>query len=98
MLTLKDAGEVGMGLADKTIGLVFELTGTIAGSERLKDAGRARQEAGSERLMAVEEETKATSRATDARGQEERQKRHQDPEHRPSGRSLGNHASIPSRA
>src|ERR1043166_9033648 len=98
MLTLKDAREVGMGLADKTIGLVFELTGTLSGSERLKDAGRARQEAGSERLMAVEEEDKATSRATEARGQEERQKRHQDPDHRSSGRSIGNQASIASGA
>jgi len=98
MLTLKDARQVGMGIADKTIGLVFELTGTLSGSERLKDAGRARQEAGSERLMAVEEETKATSRAAEARGQEQRQKRHQDPEHRSSGRSIGDQASIASGA
>src|SRR5690242_8945257 len=98
MLALRDAREVGKGLADKTIGLVFEVTGTIAGSERLKDAGRTRQEAGTERLQAVEEEVKATSRATEARSQEQRQKSHQDPEDRSSGRSLGQQASIASGA
>ena len=98
MLKLKDARELGMGLADKTIGLVFEVTGTLTGSERLKDAGRTRQDAGDERLKAVEEETKATTRATEARSQEQRQKSHQDPEHRSSGRSIGQQASIASGA
>ncbi|HJT37520.1 MAG TPA: hypothetical protein VJ818_03760 [Actinomycetota bacterium] len=93
MLTVKDAKEVGVGLADKTIGLVFEMAGTIAGNERLKEAGRDRQEAGTEKLRAVEEEVKATRRRTNAEIAESRQKANQPPEKRSSGRSISDQDS-----
>jgi uncharacterized protein YjbJ (UPF0337 family) len=98
MLKIRDVGQLGMGLADKGIGLTFETVGTLIGNRRLKEAGRTRQEAGSERLMAVEEETKSTSRASEAVAQEMRQKQHQPPESRSSGRSLGDQPSIASGA
>ncbi len=94
MLKPRDISQLGMGLADKTIGLVFEATGTIVGSERLKEAGRTRQQAGSERLIAVEEETKATSRSAEAKAQEQRQKQHQPPSKRSPGRSFDEQASA----
>lgn len=98
MLKLSDVSQLGMGLADKSIGLMFEAAGTIVGSERLKEAGRARQEAGSERLMAVEEETKSTSRAAEAEAQESRQKQHQPFDRRSAGRSFGDQDSAASGA
>jgi uncharacterized protein YjbJ (UPF0337 family) len=96
MLKPRDISQLGMGLADKTIGLVFEATGTIVGSERLKEAGRTRQEAGTERLMAVEEETKATSRSAEAKAQERRQKQFQPPSKRSPGRAIDDQASAAS--
>jgi uncharacterized protein YjbJ (UPF0337 family) len=98
LLKLADVSQLGMGLADKSIGLVFEAAGTIAGSERLKEAGRARQEAGSERLMAVEEDLKSTSRAAEAEAQERRQKQHQPVDRRSSGTSFGDQDSPASGA
>jgi uncharacterized protein YjbJ (UPF0337 family) len=98
MLKLADVSQLGMGLADKTVGLVFEAAGTITGSDRLKEAGRARQEAGSERLMAVEEELKSTSRAAEAEAQERRQKQHQPVEKRSSGRAFSDQDSPASGA
>jgi uncharacterized protein YjbJ (UPF0337 family) len=86
VLKVSDLRQVGRGLADKTIGLFVEATGTIAGNERLKESGRDRQEAGSQRLQAVEEEDKATSRAAEARTQESRQKSYQPPERRSPSR------------
>jgi uncharacterized protein YjbJ (UPF0337 family) len=90
---MKDAKEVGVGLADKTIGLVFEMAGTIAGNERLKEAGRDRQEAGTEKLRAVEEEVKATRRQTNAEIAESRQKANQPPDKRSSGRNISDQDS-----
>jgi uncharacterized protein YjbJ (UPF0337 family) len=94
MLKVTDVKELGVGLADKTIGLVLEVTGTIAGNERLKEAGRDRQEAGTERLKAVEEELKATRRRASAEIQESRQKMHQPADKRSSGRSFDDQASV----
>lgn len=98
MLKLADVGQIGRGLADKTLGLVFETAGTVLGSARFKDAGRARQESGSERLSAVEEETKATSRAAEAKAQERRQMQHQPIEKRSAGRPLTEQDSVASGA
>src|SRR5919106_3145062 len=98
MLKPRDISQLGMGLADKSIGLFFEAAGTIVGSERLKEAGRTRQEAGTERLMAVEEETKATSRSAEAKAQERRQKQFQPPSKRSPGRPLEEQASAASGA
>jgi uncharacterized protein YjbJ (UPF0337 family) len=94
MLKVRDARQLGKGLADKTIGLAFEAVGTLTGNERLKESGRTRQDAGTERLMAVEEDAKATSRATEAKTQEQRQKLHQAPDKRSSGRSIAGQPSI----
>jgi uncharacterized protein YjbJ (UPF0337 family) len=88
MLKVKDAKEVGVGLADKTVGLVFEVAGTIAGNQRLKDAGRDRQDAGTERLRAVEEEVKATRRRVGAEIAETRQKASQPVNKRSAGRPI----------
>jgi len=96
MLKVSDIKEVGVGLGDKTLGLAFEVAGTIAGNERLKEAGRDRQEAGTERLRAVEEELKATRRRTAAEIQEGRQKLHQPAEGRSSGHSLSDQDSVAS--
>lgn len=98
MLKVTDVIEVGRGLADKTIGLLFEATGTVLGSDRLTDAGRARQEAGSERLVAVEEEAKATARAGEAEMQERRQKQSQPVEKRSRGSRIGDHQTMASGA
>jgi len=94
MLKVTDVKEVGAGLADKTIGLVLEVTGTIAGNERLKEAGRDRQEAGTEKLRAVEEELKGIRRRAAAEIQESRQKIHQPADRRSSGRTFDDQASI----
>jgi len=88
MLKVKDAKELGVGLADKTVGLVFEVAGTVVGNERLKDAGRDRQDAGTERLRAVEEDVKATRRRAGAKIAESRQKANQPAGKRSSGRSF----------
>lgn len=93
MLKVKDAKEVGVGLADKAIGLVFEVAGTVAGNDRLKEAGRDRQEAGDEKLRAVEEEVKATRRRTAAEIDESRQKAHQPADKRSTGRRLSDQDS-----
>ena len=94
MLNVTDVKEVAVGIADKTVGLVLEVTGTIAGNERLKEAGRDRQEAGTEKLRAVEEELKATKRRAAAEIQESRQKMHQPVDKRSSGRSFSDQASL----
>jgi len=88
VLKAHDVKELGVGLADKAVGLIFEVTGTITGNERLKESGRDRQEAGTERLRAVEEEVKATRRQTAARANESRQKAYQPVEKRSAGRSI----------
>jgi len=98
MLKVTDVKEVGVGFADKTIGLFLEVTGTLAGNERLKDAGRDRQEAGTEKLRAVEEELKATRRRTAAEIQESGQKIHQPADRRSTGRRFDDRASIGSAA
>lgn len=59
MLKLRDVAEAGSALVEKGFGLALEAAGTVIGNDRLRDAGRTRQEAGSERLMAFEEEAKA---------------------------------------
>jgi uncharacterized protein YjbJ (UPF0337 family) len=88
MLKVADLKELTAGVADKTVGLALEIAGTVAGNERLKQAGRERQDAGAERLMAVEEEAKATSRAAEAKAQESRQKSHQPASARSPGRDF----------
>jgi uncharacterized protein YjbJ (UPF0337 family) len=94
MLKVSDAKEVGVGLADKAVGLVFELAGTLAGNERLKEAGRDRQEAGAEKLRAVEEEVKATRRRAAAEIDESRQKAYQPADKRSSGKKLSEQDSV----
>lgn len=93
MLKVKDAREVGVGLADKAVGLVFEVAGTIAGNERLKEAGRDRQESGTEKLRAVEEEVKATRRRTSAKIAESRQRANQPVDKRSAGPDLSDQDS-----
>ena len=88
MLNVKDAKEVGVGLADKAVGLAFEVAGTITGNERLKESGRDRQDAGTEKLRAVEEEVKATRRRAGAEIAENRQKANQPADRRSVGRSI----------
>jgi len=88
MLKVNDVKDVGRGIADKTVGLVFEVAGTVTGNDRLKQAGRDRQDAGTERLTSVEEEAKATSRAGEARAQESRQRAHQPVNKRSFGRPI----------
>ncbi len=88
MLNVRDAREVGVGLADKAVGLVFEVAGTISGNERLKEAGRHRQDAGTEKLRAVEEEVKATRGRVGAEIAENRQKANQPADRRSIGRSI----------
>lgn len=88
VLKIQDIKEVGVGITDKTVGLLVEVTGTLTGNERLKEAGRDRQEAGSEKLLAVEEEVKATRRRAMARTEEARQRAHQDPSRRSGERIL----------
>ncbi len=94
MLKLNDVREAGVGLVDKGTGLVMEVVGTVVGSERLKDAGRHRQEAGSERLMAIEEEVKATRYSGEAEASEQRQRANQDPDARSKGKRVGDQASA----
>jgi uncharacterized protein YjbJ (UPF0337 family) len=94
MLKVTDIKELGVGVADKTVGLVIELAGTLTGSRRLKEAGRDRQDAGSERLKALEEETKATGRAGEAELHESRQKAYQPPSKRSAGRAIGDQDSA----
>ena len=96
MLKVSDIREFGVGFADKTIGLLFEVAGTVVGNERLKGAGRDRQKAGSERLRAVEEEVKATRRRARAEIQESRQRMHQPADKRSSGRSWSDPDSFAS--
>ena len=88
MLKVQDAKEVGVGLADKAVGLVLEVAGSIAGNERLKEAGRDRQEAGTEKLRAVEEEVKATRKRASAKFAETRQKANQPADKRSAGSSI----------
>ncbi|HLW17297.1 MAG TPA: hypothetical protein VKV69_08080 [Actinomycetota bacterium] len=85
MLKVKDAKELGVGLADKAVGLAFEVAGTITGNERLKESGRDRQDAGTEKLRAVEEEVKATRRRAGAEIAQTRQKAHQPVNKRSAG-------------
>ena len=94
MLKVTDMKDVGVGIADKTIGLLIEVTGTVTGSERLKEAGRDRQEAGTEKLRAVEEEVKATRRRAAAKIDESRQRAHQPVNKRSAGPSLSEQDSL----
>src|SRR5687767_11627170 len=94
MLKISDVREAGVGLVDKSAGLVMEVVGTVVGSDRLKDAGRHRQEAGSERLFAIEEDAKATRYAGEAEASEQRQRANQDPRARSKGRGVRDQASA----
>jgi len=48
-----------MGLADKVVGLGKEIVGTVTNRSRLSKAGQVQQEKGTERVKAVQAETKA---------------------------------------
>jgi len=48
-----------MGLADKVVGLGKEIVGTVTNRDRLSKAGQVQQEKGTERVKAVQAETKA---------------------------------------
>ena len=48
-----------IGLLDKVVGLGKEIVGSVTGQDRLKKAGQAQQEKGTERLKAVEAELRA---------------------------------------
>src|SRR5687768_6846629 len=78
MLTATDLKDAVLGLGEKTFGLVLEAAGTITGNERLCESGRRYEEAGSERLSAVQEEAKATTRMGRARAAEARERSFQD--------------------
>lgn len=85
MLKVKNMGEAVVGLADKAFGLALEAGGTIMDNERLKEAGRKRQDAGSDRLTAFEEEVKAAGRMGEREAQERRQRAFQPADARSSG-------------
>lgn len=65
--------QVVRGFGEKVVGLNMELVGTIVGSERLRNAGRDLEDAGGERLQAVEEEAKAAGRQAQAKQHETRE-------------------------
>lgn len=62
------------GLADKAIGLVKEVVGTLTGQDRLAEAGRVQQEKGTERLKALEHELQAQAHKAKADAAETRQR------------------------
>src|SRR5918996_384598 len=66
-------GQTVRGFGEKVVGLNLELAGTILRNERLKDAGRNLEDAGGDRLRAVEEEVKAAGRQAEAKQHEARQ-------------------------
>lgn len=61
-------------IGDKAVGLAKELAGSIAGNERLEEAGEAQQEKASETLRAMRAEAKATAKDAKAEVLEQRQK------------------------
>jgi uncharacterized protein YjbJ (UPF0337 family) len=66
-------GQVVRGFGEKVVGLNLELAGTIFGNERLRNAGRNLEDAGGERLQAVEEEVKGAGRQAQAKQHEARE-------------------------
>lgn len=93
MLSIRTTSEAGRALADKGFGLTIETVGTIWGNERLKRAGRTRQDAATERLRAIEEEAKATKLTAEASAEERLQRRYQDPK-RSAGRAVTDGPSV----
>ena len=51
------------GLGDKVVGLGKEVAGTLAGSERLQQAGEAQQARGGESLKALRKHAKAPAKS-----------------------------------
>jgi uncharacterized protein YjbJ (UPF0337 family) len=98
-MRVKNIGQAGYAIGDKGFGLALEAVGTFSGNDRLKQAGRQRQEAASERLTAFEEEARAAARAAKAELNEKRQMAHQDQGGRSRGRNIardpsGSHAAA----
>jgi uncharacterized protein YjbJ (UPF0337 family) len=85
-LKMQDAPELLIGLGDKAAGFFQELAGIMFGIDRWREAGRERQQAGTERLISIEEDAKATRYEGEARVNEQRQRTHQDPDKRSSQR------------
>ena len=61
-------------IGDKAVGLSKELFGTIAGNERMQEAGEAQQEKATETLRALRAEAKASAKDAEAEVLEQRQK------------------------
>jgi uncharacterized protein YjbJ (UPF0337 family) len=94
MLRGRQLVNAAVGIGDKVVGLMMEAAGTFTGSDRLKDAGRVREEAGDERLTALEEEVKAGARKARAVAGERRQQAFQDPSDRSTRSRIGEDASA----
>ena len=61
------------GLFDKFIGLYKEVVGTVIDNDKLKKSGQLQQEAGTEKIKAIQAEVEASShkaKATSAEGAE----------------------------
>jgi hypothetical protein len=63
-----------LGLADKVIGLGKEVVGTVTNRGRLSKAGQVQQEKGTERVKAVQAETKAKTHKARATAAESAQR------------------------
>ncbi|SHH56862.1 hypothetical protein SAMN05443575_4107 [Jatrophihabitans endophyticus] len=62
------------GLVDKVVGLGKEIVGTVAGNDRLANAGQVQQDKGTERLKATKAQTRADGHEAKANAAEQRQK------------------------
>ncbi|HVA59496.1 MAG TPA: CsbD family protein [Mycobacteriales bacterium] len=62
------------GISDKVVGLGKEIFGSALGNDRLKRSGQLQQDAGTERLKALEEQTKAEARGGQAKTAETRER------------------------
>ncbi len=62
------------GLADKAVGFVKELVGTLTGSESMQRAGEAQQERATEQIRALRSELKAQVKDAKAASFEQKEK------------------------
>jgi len=63
-----------LALGDKFVGLGKELAGTVAGNDRLQEAGEAQQARGTESLKALRKQAKAQVKEAKAESFEQEQK------------------------
>jgi hypothetical protein len=61
------------GLADKVVGVGKEILGTVTGREGIKKSGQLQQEAGAEKLQAIEKELEANAKEGKAKSAEQAQ-------------------------